>query len=95
MSSKSKRGAQNKSSSLALFGIIGTALVLLVAGLALFLSNQGSAGKAPRLTLDRERIDFGKVPLDKPVKAVFTVTNTGGGNLSLDTSTPVKVVQGC
>jgi uncharacterized membrane protein YphA (DoxX/SURF4 family) len=95
MSSKSRRRAQNKSSSLPLIGIIGLALVLLVAGLALFLNGQGSAGKAPRLSLDRERIDFGKVPLNKPVKAVFTVTNTGEGNLSLDSSTPVKVVQGC
>ncbi len=95
---KNMRAAQrNQKSALPLIGILAAAALLLVAGVALLLSSSGdTSGKTgPRLSVDRERIDFGRVPLDKSVRAEFTVTNTGDRPLTLDASAPVQVLQGC
>ncbi len=78
--------------------IFAGAAVLLIAGLfLLFTSNSNTAGDktGPRLTVDREKIDFGRVPLDKTVRAEFKVTNSGDRPLTLDTSAPVQVLEGC
>ncbi len=49
----------------------------------------------PRLALDTARIDLGKQPFDKTVRAEFKVQNTGDQPLKLDASTPIRVVEGC
>ncbi len=96
---KNARAAQPEQKSiLPLVAVFAGAAVLLIAGLFLIFSNSGgTSGKqvGPHLTVDRERIDFGRVPLDKPVRAEFKVTNTGDGPLTLDTTAPVQVLQGC
>ncbi len=95
---KNMRAAQrNQKSALPLIGILAAAALLLVTGVALLLSSSGDTGgkTGPRLSVDRERIDFGRVPLDKSVRAEFTVTNTGDRPLTLDASAPVQVLQGC
>jgi hypothetical protein len=96
---KNERAAQRKQQSLfPLVALFTGAAVLLIAGLFLLLSNNGNASGSktgPRLTVDRDRIDFGRVPLGKTVKAEFKVTNTGDSALTLDTSAPVQVVEGC
>ncbi len=96
---KNARAAQPEQKSiLPLIALFAGAAVLLIAGLFLILSNNGDTSGSktgPRLTVDRERIDFGRVPLDKPVRAEFKVTNTGDRPLTLDTTAPMQVLQGC
>jgi len=46
--------------------------------------------------VDRQQIDFGKVPLDKPVKATFMLSNVGDQPLQILGEQPVvEVKQGC
>ncbi|HEX9117196.1 MAG TPA: DUF1573 domain-containing protein [Anaerolineae bacterium] len=52
------------------------------------------AGK-PSLAVDRETIDFGRLPLDKPVTATFKLTNLGDKPLKLAEVPAVQVVKGC
>ncbi len=73
-------------------------LILLIAGVLLIWRPGGGAplvaGK-PSLTVDRDRIDFGTVPMDKPVKAVFKLTNVGDRPLTINGQPQVEVVEGC
>ncbi len=95
-SRKNERAAQSKPIWPLIAIFAGAAVILIVGLFFLFANNSGSSNKTgPRLTVDRERIDFGRVPLDKPVRAEFKVTNTGDRPLTLDTSAPVQAVQGC
>lgn len=74
------------------------AAVLIVAALALWFlqNNESGEGKiGPKLTVNTERIDLGKQPFDKPVRAEFKITNTGDRTLTLDAKTPIRVVEGC
>ena len=80
--------------------VIGlAALVLIAAGIVVTTRGAGGsppqAASAPRLTVDRETIDFGKVPLDVPVKAVFVLSNTGGRPLNILGEPVIEVKQGC
>ncbi len=96
---KNQRAAQREQKSIwPLVAILAGAAVVLIAGLFLLLGNNGNTSGSktgPRLAVDRERIDFGRVPLDKTVRAEFKVTNTGDRPLTLDTSAPVQVLEGC
>jgi hypothetical protein len=82
-----------------LIWIFAAAAVLLLAGFGLWWASGSSEGGAsstgPRLAVDQERIDFGRVPLDKPVRAEFRITNVGGRTLTLDASAPIQVLEGC
>ncbi len=49
----------------------------------------------PSLVADRQQIDFGKVPLDIPVKATFKLTNVGDQPLQVLNQPVVEVKQGC
>jgi hypothetical protein len=53
------------------------------------------AAGQPRLRVDREQIDFGRVALDKPVKATFKLTNVGDQQLVLAGLPLVEVKKGC
>ncbi len=94
---KNPRATQANKPIWPLIAIFAGAAVILIAGLFFLFANNNTTGSktGPRVTVDRERIDFGRVPLDKPVRAEFKVTNTGDRPLTLDTSAPVQVVQGC
>lgn len=52
-------------------------------------------GGTPRLVVDREVQDFGYVPFEAPVRAVFMLANTGDGVLRLAGVPRVEVVKGC
>lgn len=79
------------------------ALVLIIFGVAVLFrpgggtaspsSPQGAVG--PELTVDRELIDFGEVPVEKIVKATFLLQNTGGEPLNILNQPQVRVVEGC
>jgi len=84
--------------------LAGGALLLIIIGIVL-LTNLGrrSSGSSspvqvagqPILLLDREQIDFGKVPLDIPVKAAFRLSNAGDQPLQILNEPVVEVKQGC
>ena len=48
-----------------------------------------------RLGVDRTTIDFGKVPLDKPVRATFRLKNVGDQPLTIKGEPRVELVKGC
>ena len=72
-----------------------------VAGLAVLLRQPAQAAKAPQFTggpklaVDQAKIDFGTLPLDKPVKASFKLTNVGDQTLEIAGLPKVEVKQGC
>ncbi|HEX9115623.1 MAG TPA: hypothetical protein VGA61_06110 [Anaerolineae bacterium] len=79
-------------------------LILVLAGLLLTRQSLSSTATAPaghlvagkpKLAVDRETIDLGRVPLDKPVTATFKLTNLGDQPLKLAEVPAVQVVKGC
>ena len=80
------------------------ALLVIIVGVVLLAtigrgsSNTGSpvqvAGR-PALAVDRQKIDFGKVPLDIPVKATFQLSNAGDQPVQILSQPVVEVKQGC
>ena len=49
----------------------------------------------PKLAVDQDKIDFGRVPLNKPVKATFRLTDTGDKPLTLTGTPEISVLKGC
>ena len=76
-------------------------LLLLVGGLAVLLRPPAQTAKAPQFTggpklaVDQEQINFGTVPLGKPVKATFKLTNVGDQPLQIEGAPQIEVKQGC
>lgn len=111
MSTKAKQVTQGgkvktpppKRSRLPLY-VAGGALLVMVIGVVL-LSNlgRGTPGTGnpaqvsgqPKLAVDRDQVDFGKVPLDVPVKATFKLSNVGDQPLQIVSQPVVEVKQGC
>ena len=88
---------RQKSNSFPLWMFVGAA-VLIVAALAIWFVQNADTGEGkigPRLAVNTEKIDLGKQPFDKTVRAEFKVTNTGDRNLNLDATSPIRVVEGC
>lgn len=82
-------------------GAAALALVLLGALLLLRPADEPAApapaagGGAPRLAVDQEKIDFGDVKYNTPVKATFRLTNEGDEPLQIIGEPVVAVVEGC
>ncbi len=85
------------------FGVMAVGVVLIVAvGLLIWRgSNSPKTVAAPqvtgsaRLEVDRDGIDFGKVPLNQPVKAIFKLSNVGDQPLRIVGTPRVELVKGC
>ncbi|OIO96329.1 MAG: hypothetical protein AUK03_04105 [Anaerolineae bacterium CG2_30_64_16] len=84
--------------------LAGGALLVIIIGVAwLANSGRGSTNTAspaqiagrPALAVDQQKIDFGKVPLDIPVKATFKLSNVGDQPLQILNQPVVEVKQGC
>jgi len=83
---------------------VGAAVLLIVLGLV-FLRKPGEpasnsdiptlATNMPRLAVDQKQMDFGKVPLDIPIKATFKLSNVGDQPLQILGQPVVEVKQGC
>jgi len=84
--------------------LAGGALLVILFG-ALLLQRSGTrpevrrtptlvAGQ-PRLVVDRETIDFGNVPINRPVRAVFRLSNAGDKPLRITGEPLVEVRAGC
>lgn len=96
-----KKGAAQKSKrSLPLY-LVGGALVLIIVGVFVLL--RGSAGPSktievtgkPKLAVDQEKVDLGKVPLGKTVSVAFELSNVGDKPLELQGIPKVEVKEGC
>ncbi len=74
-------------------------LMLILVGTAIWWSQSptesGPGEIGPRLAFDQEKLDLGRRPLDKTVRAEFKITNTGDRTLTLDASAPVRAIEGC
>ncbi len=79
---------------------VGAVLIVTV-GLTIWRGSSKQTIAAPqvtgnaRLQVDRDGIDFGKVPLDQPVKAVFKLSNVGDRTLRILGEPRVELVEGC
>lgn len=100
---KANTARPRKRNALPLY-LAGGALLVIIVGIVL-LTNLGRGSSAssspvqvagqPKLLLDREEIDFGKVPLNLPVKATFKLSNVGDQPLQILNKPVVEVKQGC
>jgi hypothetical protein len=87
--------------ALPIFWIIGFAVALLFIGVGLYQVYSANAvdtspGKlGPKLSVNQETIDVGTQVFDKTVRAEFQIRNEGDRALTLDSTTPVKVLEGC
>src|SRR5512136_1001780 len=80
---------------------IGAILIVVVG----FLAWNGSNSKkpsatpqvtgGPKLSVDRDSIDFGKLPLDQTVRAEFKLKNVGDQPLAIKGEPRVELVKGC
>jgi hypothetical protein len=84
--------------------LAGGAVLLVLVGIALLSGlGRGSSGSngapqvvgQPKLAVDREQIDFGRVPLNIPVRATFKLSNLGDQPLQILNQPVVEVKQGC
>lgn len=79
--------------------LVGGALVVAVGALFALLSAANKpatvAGSGARLAVDKQEVDFGKVPVNKMVTATFTVSNVGDAPLRILGEPQVRVVEGC
>jgi hypothetical protein len=97
-----RKARQTRHSSAAKWIVAGVALLVLsvvavgVWSLATTETEDMSTAKlGPRLEVAQERIDLGRQPFDKTVHAEFELKNTGDRTLTLDSSSPVRVLEGC
>jgi hypothetical protein len=82
-----------------------TSVVLIAAGLLLLAAVVWSAWPrpaaapevrgAPRLKVDRDRVDLGRVKLGSWVEVKYQLTNSGDQPLRLTQAPYVEVVEGC
>ena len=85
------------------FFLAGGALLVIIIGVVLAIVGRGASGTSvpaqatgrPKLAVDRQQIDFGKVPLNIPVKATFKLSNVGDQPLQVLGQPLVEVKQGC
>lgn len=81
----------------ALLLIVGVILIVIAAA-AVWYALQPAAnasGTGAQVSVTPPRIELGKQPFEKMVTAAFTIANTGGRDLTLDASGPVRALEGC
>ncbi len=79
---------------------VGVLLVVIAVAYLVFttvakpkVANAGVIG--PRFQVDTEKLDLGKQPLGKSVRAVFNVKNSGDDALTLNAAQTATVLKGC
>ncbi len=92
---REQRGAQTKKLIPLAIGAIVVLFVVFVAFAALNQATPANGGGAPRLQVDREKIELGNRIFDQPVRATFNVKNVGNGALKLETPRIATVLEGC
>jgi hypothetical protein len=97
----SPSGGRDSKTTVTLIALAAGALLLLLVGIGIWRgvspSNQGAASATvgPQLAVVQERVDLGRQPFDKRVRAEFQVKNVGDLPLMLDASRPIKALEGC
>lgn len=97
----SPSGGRDSKTTLTLVALVAGAILLLLVGIGIWrvvsTSNPGAASATggPQLAVDQERVDLGRQPFDKRVRAEFQVKNVGDRPLTLDASRPIKALEGC
>lgn len=99
--SQTKNQSQTGKSRLPII-LAGVALALVAFG-AFFLFGRSDNQPAkpvemagqPNLVVDREQIDFGRVPVEQVVKPEFELSNTGDQPLQIVGVPQVEVREGC
>ncbi len=75
--------------------IAGVVWALLAGQPSLVPGGAGRVATSPQLVTDRTEIDFGQVPVNKMVRAVFKLTNAGDQPLKIVGEPRVEVAKGC
>lgn len=93
---------QTTKSRLPLLLALGGVVLLFAAALATWYGNRSAetgftpeVNDAPRLSVDREKIDLGEVKLGQTVQAAFALKNTGDRPLRFSKAPYIEVVEGC
>jgi len=82
---------------------VGAVLIIVVGFLAWRGNTSGTESASvtpqvtggPKLNVDRDSIDFGKLPLDQTVRAEFKLKNVGDQPLRIVGEPRVELVRGC
>jgi len=82
---------------------VGAVLIVVVGFLAWRGGTSGAKSASatpqvtggPKLSVDRDSIDFGTLPLDQPVRAEFKLKNVGDQPLAIKGEPRVELVKGC
>jgi len=90
-----QRGAQTKKLVPPAIGAIVVLFVVFVAFTTANQTTQVNVIGAPRLQVDREKIDLGNRIFNQSVRAMFNVKNVGDGTLKLDAPRVATVLEGC
>lgn len=90
---RSKR--QLHTTSLLMIGGILLLAVVILAGVWFVTTPNQSSGGTPQLQVSTERVDLGKQIFDRPVRASFTIKNSGDGTLTLNVPRVATVLEGC
>jgi hypothetical protein len=69
--------------------------LLVVAAIVLVLGQRSAGGGTPRITVDRDTIDYGDVKLNTELTFEVKVTNQGDGLLRFKEDPYIEVLDGC
>lgn len=84
-----------------LFAVVAAFALMITGAIVLARPGQGAGaaivttGGGPKLTVDRDKLDFGKVKMNAPVTAAFKLKNEGSAPLQILGEPQVRVVEGC
>lgn len=97
----SRKSVQLTTKQLVRYGAAVIVVLILFGAAALFLTPQQTPYVpevlgGPRIAIAQDVVDFGDVPVNKPVQAVFHIRNIGDQTLRFyDNEPPLEVVEGC
>jgi hypothetical protein len=93
-----KHRAIKKRSSVMSWAVAATAVALgalaVASGSGFTPGSRAEAG-TPRLVVDRDTVDLGRLPFETPAHVAFTLTNLGDAPLAITDVPRVDAVQGC
>jgi hypothetical protein len=94
---KTWRRQQRSRGSLMRYGLLVLALAVASAAAAAWWSGGSGVAAAgtPRLVVDRTEIDLGILRFQTPARAAFTISNGGGGVLTVAALKRAEVLRGC
>lgn len=85
---------RNTSSLLLIGGLLLIAVAVLVMVWISLTPNRGNGG-TPQLQVSAERLDLGRQIFNRPIRASFTLKNTGNVALTLNVPRATTALEGC